>query len=85
MQVEAAMKPYENTIKLTDMTAESMTLKKTFTKLTPVLMQGLCQPLAFGQPAVLAKGALANVQGVMQVKFNCESIMKGSFIRPLHA
>ena len=62
------MVPYTNTIEPAVMTEDSMKLKKTFTDLTPVLLQGMCQQLTFGQPAALASGALANLQGVMQVR-----------------
>ena len=62
------MVPYANTIEPAVMTEDSMKLKKTFTDLTPVLLQGMCQQLTFGQPAALASGALANLQGVMQVR-----------------
>merc|ERR1719354_921651 len=72
-QCETAMGTSDNTIEPMVMTPASMSLKKTFTDLTPVLATGMCQQLTFGQPSVIAKGSLASIKSVMQVFANVSS------------
>ena len=68
--MEDVLRIFDNTIVGSNMTDLSMKLKTTFTNLTTTLLKAMCQQLAFGQPAVIAKGHLANLQSKKQVFAN---------------